>query len=907
MFSVRKVFRFSALLLFFLASAAKANISNDTIKIENSKIYFSLNIRNSKLVSETFGIKKSWAKKNYGNTFKITSNADFSLDIFWTYWNAPDKTDNSDLQLYLDKDSFNVTGKFSKLRNDGSQIVSVNLKSSEYNFIVKIEYLLLRDTYFIKKKITVYDPEYGTHFLQKIHTYNSSFFGIATVIKPGGYGQPAAFSTINKGGGFVGVEYPTSTNQIEKRGDSFRINTIETIAKKITSQGVEGSWTTIGLTPCDNVKFWFMKYLDNIRAAKLQPYTLYNSWYDLRSVDYPKVPSKYWMNEKNVNRIISEIKKNFIDDHGISINAFVLDDGWDIYESDWKLRTKQFPHGMKPISKELKQIGSTLGLWFGPTGGYSFRLKRINWMRNHGYEVVGTKGEWQPMLCIAGKNYKKLFKKRVTDFVKNDAVGYYKWDGIQFSCSETDHGHPIGEYSRRAVMESVASICDTVRKLNPDIFLNITSGTWLSPWWIKYANTIWMQGGDYGYSDVPSISRRDRAITYRDITLYNDFTKYDKWFPISNLMTHGIIKGKLQLLGKSEPLDKFTDNAVLYFARGVAMYEFYISPDILSPDEWNALAKSLKWGKANFNILMQTDMIGGDPSKAETYGYTHFKGDSAIVAVRNPKIGSGSISFVLSDRNGMNRNASDLVLEQIYPRNIISSKLYKTGDKITINLSGFETAIYRLYPLKNSNKPLISNVDYVDVSANRYKLQPVSKDISILNPQKIISINYDGKEIGPSRLISQLKLMKQQISSSFNLTVNDNKHYQINYNFGTEIKSAQLGLLIKPDTSSEPQSLPTLNYFINDKNQEVTSETEKNKWRWDIVTLNSSEGKVNITSTSDDGFKGTIEIFLFSFEKLSLNNFAIDTKENFTEILPPRPSGKDIIKTTRKIGIITLK
>ena len=64
-------------------------------------------------------------------------------------------------------------------------------------------------------------------------------------------------------------------------------------------------------------------------------------------------------------------------------------------------------------------------------------------------------------------------------------------------------------------MESVIDKCQAVRKKNPNIFLNITSGTWLSPWWVQYANTIWMQGADYGFSDVPSISQRDAAITYK--------------------------------------------------------------------------------------------------------------------------------------------------------------------------------------------------------------------------------------------------------------------------------------------------------------------------------------------------------------------------------------------------------
>ena len=206
--------------------------------------------------------------------------------------------------------------------------------------------------------------------------------------------------------------------------------------------------------------------------------------------------------------------------------------------------------------------------------------------------------------------------RRTVDLVRDHGAKYFKWDGIQFSCSEPDHGHPVGLYSRRAVMNAVIEMCAAVRAANPETFLNITSGTWMSPWWLMYANTIWMQGYDYGYSDVPSISKRDRAITYRDVVLHENYGVHDLWFPISGLMTHGIIKGHLQKLGgEAEPLDKFTDNTVLYFARGVSMWELYVSPQLLTDDEWDAIAGSMAWARSRFDTLMRTDMIGGDPGR----------------------------------------------------------------------------------------------------------------------------------------------------------------------------------------------------------------------------------------------------------------------------------------------------
>ena len=64
--------------------------------------------------------------------------------------------------------------------------------------------------------------------------------------------------------------------------------------------------------------------------------------------------------------------------------------------------------------------------------------------------------------------------------------------------------------------------------------------------------------------------------------------------PVSGLMIHGIIKGRLNFLGgKDESLDSFTNEVMMYFGRGVMMWELYVSPDLLSDNEWNAIASLL--------------------------------------------------------------------------------------------------------------------------------------------------------------------------------------------------------------------------------------------------------------------------------------------------------------------------
>ncbi len=891
-------FRSSLVFLYIFVSflsnnmVAQTKSKQEIINLENKNISYSL-VFNDNLLTKDSLFYKFPTKHN-----SIISDANFGFQIVWTGWHAPNKKNNAENPVFLDKKYFVLQNHSSKVLNNGTKQIELNFNSKRNSFAVKITLQLPKNSFYLRKKVEIRDTVFAKHFLQKISPIDFEIDKkyVDEIVKNGGFGQPVAFLS-GKNGVFYGLEYPAANQNIDSKGDNYTVECSQEIGKIIDSNGVESNFAVIGISPDTRIKWWFYQYMNDIRFPVDKPYTLYNSWYDLRSPAFKNIPQQNIMNEKNIMRIADLIKANFVDKYGIHLDAFVLDDGWDIYASDWKMRKATFPHGMKPISDKLKKLNTGLGIWFGPTGGYSFRKKRIEWMYDHGYEVIGDphKGGHNSMLCLAGKNYSKLFKKRTTDFVKNEGVSFFKWDGIQFSCSDASHGHPIDIYSRRAVMQSVIDKCDAVRKINPDVYLNITSGTWLSPWWLKYANQIWMQGQDYGYAGVPSISKRDAAMTYRDLVLHEDFKLNNFWFPISNLMTHGIIKGNLQNLGgKTEPLDKFTNNAMLYFTRGVSMYELYISPDILTDDEWRVLSQSLHWAKDRFDILKNSFFIGGDPAKKEAYGYAHFSGDKGIVAVRNPFIKKQSMRVRLATEQGLNTDAKELVVEQVYPYHYIYPETFSANYSFNVDLDGFETAVYEIYPKESAEWPLVAGTKFWHKKINKKKME---YDIECPECAVILNKDYIKKDVFEEEM--KLEFVDLPVGEEEQVLVEGNKklyndyistegnklHYDYHF-LSDHSKKVMLALLYQ---NQEDKKIPEIILTIDGKNISGEEFKGENKWIWKTYDISKFKNKKGVFTIGDgDKITGNIELYIVAETKEGTEKFVLNLKKPAKDrIMPP--------------------
>jgi len=539
--------------------------------------------------------------------------------------------------------------------------------------------------FFTRQHVHIAKPAEGTYFLDSIAVAGNNW-GIARFAL-GGYGQPLFTSDL-----FLGLEYPTGVNRAE-RGE---VSLAYTVGQDIPEGDYTSESAVIGVAPQGAVHPQFLAYVDRIRVAPVRPFLLYNSWYDLQRLA---------MNHTNTLERVPQLQKLLLDKYKLHLDSFVLDDGWDDMRHLWAIDPQRFPGGFRDLAAALAGISSGLGLWFGPIGGYDQREVRIATGRQEGMEVT-TNGQY---LCIAGDHYGRLLSDTMARYQKQYGVNYFKVDGVSFSCNAENHGHPAGIYADAAVARSLIGMLERLRGQDPKIFLNITTSIWLSPWWLRWADTVWMGGADSGYlPSVPTLAPRQSAVSYRDSVLYDDFVTHRAQFPISSLMTHGVIKGKYNMLGgNQETLDDWRDEVVHYFSVGNMMYELYISPDILSPGEMDALGNTVRWAEANAHPLLDNStLVLGDPAAREPYGYVHSSPARSIVTLRNPFVRPRTVKLRVGAEEGFVPPSQPMAVEVIYPYRKLERGTVKFGDALSFDLGAYEEIVVELHPAEASEVEL---------------------------------------------------------------------------------------------------------------------------------------------------------------------------------------------------------
>jgi hypothetical protein len=433
-----------------------------------------------------------------------------------------------------------------------------------------------------------------------------------------------------------------------------------------------------------------MKYVHRIRAVPVRPFITYNSWYDLRSTAMT--------NDVLLERV-QQFEDLLVKKYGVPMPSFLLDEGWDDPRNNlWVSDPQRFPTSFRDLSAALQKIDSHLGLWVGPIGGYGLRHFRVDTGRKMGMEVTSN-GEF---LCLAGRNYSHYFRESLVGMVRNFGVNQFKLDGLPFGCNDPNHGHPVGIYSREADLRSILGTLEALRAENHEIFLDVTTSTWLSPWWLRWADTIWEGGGDYGYLEtVPTLTERQSSMNYRDLLLYDDFVRHQVQFPMSSLWTQSVIKGThLQLGGKNESLEDWKDHLVNFLGVGSQLNELYITPLLLKPAEWDALGSSLQWAVANAHPLLDNGAwVLGDPAKREPYGYLHYSPEKTILMLRNPFVRPVVASVKLDEAAGFESNGQSFQAEVTYPYRQALPGAFRYGDTLRVNLDGYDHQIIELRPL----------------------------------------------------------------------------------------------------------------------------------------------------------------------------------------------------------------
>lgn len=211
-------------------------------------------------------------------------------------------------------------------------------------------------------------------------------------------------------------------------------------------------------------------------------------------------------------------------------------------------------------------------------------------------------------------------------------MGYWKLDGMSFTCAETDHGHVTGPGARTALADLFVELVGAIRAVRPDAVVAFTIGSHPSPWWLSTVDFVWRGGLDDTAAKQPG-SRLDRFDTYIDTCLQ---AYRPAAFPVSGLVTFSIVETEAASYRAGAGPDGWARHCWLAVGRGTLHQDLYVAPDSLTEAEWAVLAEALSWARARQHVLARSRFVLGDPSAGEVYGFVARRGDEAVACLRNP-------------------------------------------------------------------------------------------------------------------------------------------------------------------------------------------------------------------------------------------------------------------------------
>jgi hypothetical protein len=483
-----------------------------------------------------------------------------------------------------------------------------------------------------------------------------------------------AGSPIVQGRVFFAYEHPYSQSAVEKGvGDLRALSGLQLEKPLPPGQLLPQSWS-IGVVPSGQLRRGFLYYIERERAHPHRPFLHYNSWYDI-------CWSQIKIREDECLAVIGAFGRDLVEKRGVHLDSLVWDDGWDDPRALWRIPKENFPNGFTNMLAAAHKYNSALGVWMSPFGGYGKpKADRLVVGKAEGFET-GPEG-----FSLAGPKYYARFLETTLNMVENNRVNFFKFDGLARGIDET-----------QAMMELIR----TLRERKPNLFVSITTGTWPSPFWLWHGDSTWRGGGDMGWEGPGT--KREQWMTYRDTETYRNVVQRAPLYPLNALMNQGFAHarhGYASELGNSS--EEIRKELRSFFACGTCLQELYVTPGMMTAENWDDLAEAAKWGRANADVLADTHWVGGDPGKGEAYGWASWSEGKGILALRNPAPDPLTIKLEIGESFELPAGAAKRYnLQSPWKEDAQQPGIeVQAGSPHTFKLTPFEVQVFEAIPVK---------------------------------------------------------------------------------------------------------------------------------------------------------------------------------------------------------------
>jgi hypothetical protein len=287
-------------------------------------------------------------------------------------------------------------------------------------------------------------------------------------------------------------------------------------------------------------------------------------------------------------------------------------------------------------------------------------------------------------LDLSYPKYKQWFVERCRQLMREGGVNAFKWDRA---------GDGVSPH-----FMALLDVAKQLRKENAAVFINVTVGTWPSPFWLNHVDSTWrMHSSDVGWTGKGD--DREKWLTFRDGYCHKMFVQAAPLYPLNSAMHHGVVHGRAFQGDKVGKAGNDLKNEVRsYFANGASLQELYLTPAMMTATAWDHVAAAAKWAHAHADVLRDAHWVGGDPLKLEPYGYAAWNPRQATLMVRNPDDQPRTIELDADEVFDLPRATRTTTpafdLRSPYADQRVRTLKLAAGTKVTVTLEPFEVLVF---------------------------------------------------------------------------------------------------------------------------------------------------------------------------------------------------------------------
>jgi hypothetical protein len=323
-----------------------------------------------------------------------------------------------------------------------------------------------------------------------------------------------------------------------------------------------------------------------------------------------------------------------------------------------------------------------------------------DWAEKAGYTVLRPEREnvpgqprigHCPGLSLADPKYRNETKRQLQRLIRENGLRHIKYDGFLALERHAHHDLSPGDDSVEPLAEHSLELLQASKEANPQLVTEPTCMNsiynYISPWILKYSDTVWANGEDCVVGIGPAPDYRESHTNAREFMIFQSLDQV--WLPQNAIHYFDIVH--------VDAAEGFPNHAATAFGRGRFFLSTYVNPKLMNDEDWRIYAGLLRWARQNADILRNTTVVPSRVELGEPYVYAHWLGQRGIVAVRNPSNESKHFALDLG-KAGAPSELADAVCYTQYPyRRGIAAGLNR-GSQVPLRLAPWEMLFLEIVP-----------------------------------------------------------------------------------------------------------------------------------------------------------------------------------------------------------------